>query len=689
MSFKRLLIPLFIIFFSYYSFGQNSSELLQHNINDKVGFLVNQSEKYGKDTNFYNSLNDLKKLLDVYKVDVGFDEFYSDNSILYVRESIMINPSECLAILEENIQHFKRSNPKHSLENNYHELANFYFKFGYLEKASDYYFENARIFEKVQDWISYGFTLIDLGNLYFSSEQYSVAKFYYDKAKEVFLKYITGDDLDYCMALYYNNNGLVELNLNNTDKAFEYFKIAYNYRLKSNRENLYSQSYYYFQMVYRQIGMKDSAVYYFNKTIDIQQEMGLYGELIGTLMDYSEYMVVEGQFDDALSTFNHINILIDKYNFPVYKTKLSYNIGILYNKLEQFDSAYYFMLKADSLSRVFYQKDFEELANMALIELCERNNDYKEEVKYYKRYIEILNENSKTNILKKEVQMQIAERKREESLNEEIANNNKRIIFNQAIALFLLIGIILLSAIAIYRYRKQRKILRNVINHRDLAYSIIAHDLRGPIGGVYSGLDLIEKGEVHDVETIKEIVSISHKSINTAYQLLENLLIWANYETNKNVFVPQTYFVNDILETVISLLEETAIKKRIELVSKINCNCRIFVDKNMISAIFRNLVSNAIKFSFPGSKIIFSSESFTDFCKVSIKDTGMGMSSAVISNIMNSKEIKSSLGTSNEKGSGLGLIILKDFIKKNNGYFTIESQVGKGTTFNVFLPKPK
>lgn len=232
--------------------------------------------------------------------------------------------------------------------------------------------------------------------------------------------------------------------------------------------------------------------------------------------------------------------------------------------------------------------------------------------------------------------------------------------------------------------------LKNINKAKDRLFSIIAHDLRSPFTGLIGFSDyLIEDIEDLSIDEIKTFAKKINESAKNIYSLLENLLEWSRIERGAIDPEIDEFDINVIIESSIYLLRANTSNKNITIINNINKPLYVKADHNMISSVIRNLLSNAIKFSYPNSKIYVEGIKGVEFNSIQIIDNGMGMSADVLSKIFDSSVHVSELGTNNEKGSGLGLIICKELIEKNNGTISCVSELNKGTTFTVSLPSVK
>ncbi|MFH1197861.1 MAG: HAMP domain-containing sensor histidine kinase, partial [bacterium] len=221
---------------------------------------------------------------------------------------------------------------------------------------------------------------------------------------------------------------------------------------------------------------------------------------------------------------------------------------------------------------------------------------------------------------------------------------------------------------------------------KDRLFSIIAHDLRNPFTTLIGASAFLSK-EFDDLPETekKKLISGIHSSSIKIYDLLENLLEWSRIQTGKSEYQPEWFYAHESGNLVISLLNETALKKRITISNIIPQDLKVFADKNMIGVVLRNLVMNAVKFSHPEGVIELSAAQLESSFEIKVKDNGMGIDEDKIPNLFSSGYV--SKGTANESGTGLGLRICKEFIEKNGGSIRVDSAKGIGSNFIISLPR--
>lgn len=222
---------------------------------------------------------------------------------------------------------------------------------------------------------------------------------------------------------------------------------------------------------------------------------------------------------------------------------------------------------------------------------------------------------------------------------------------------------------------------------KDKFFSIISHDLKGPLNSLtsFSGL-LINYFDSLSKEEIQTLAKDLDKSLKNLFALLENLLEWSRSQTGAIEFKPAAFDLSELVQENIDLLSAQAAAKTIKLEYEDPAPTPVMAHKNSVTTVIRNLISNSIKFTPTGGTITVSVKKSSDEALVSIADTGVGMSKEVIDKIFRIDAKHSTKGTADEKGTGLGLVLCKDFVEKNNGSIGVHSEEGKGSTFYFTLP---
>jgi signal transduction histidine kinase len=234
---------------------------------------------------------------------------------------------------------------------------------------------------------------------------------------------------------------------------------------------------------------------------------------------------------------------------------------------------------------------------------------------------------------------------------------------------------------------KHIKELKKLNAEKDKFFSIIAHDLKSPFNSILGFSELLlETVKKKDCESINEYSDIINKSSKRAMNLLENLVEWSLSQTGRMNFNPEYLEMVNLINEIVLLFSDMVKQKSIKIIKELPKTALLFADKAMINTVLRNLISNAIKFTNPGGEIKVTIHEKQNELLISVMDTGVGIKKDRFEELFQIDKNHSTQGTKNEKGTGLGLILCKEFIEKHEGKLWIESEVDKGSTFYFTIP---
>jgi two-component system, sensor histidine kinase and response regulator len=405
-----------------------------------------------------------------------------------------------------------------------------------------------------------------------------------------------------------------------------------------------------------------------------------------------------------------------KDNFGIIQTTIG--LGRAYKGLGNWHLASSYGLEGLSLANVMkYQGDIANASSL-LSAVYEREGNYRQSLDYFKRYKAAADSLANEGVRKKtfELEANYAFEKKEAALRIEHAKEislqasrlkslRTEISLCALAAIFLSILVVVLYRSRIVKDQNNRALnaknleieeqneciaqqaadLRHINSQKDLLFSIIAHDLRGPLNSLKSVLDLLKKRSLSEVEIAKTINSLKNNVDNSA-DLVNNLLYWARSQMNGIEASPVLLQAKPLAAAALNLFAMQAAEKKISLENKLGGDFTVYADKDMVQLVFRNTISNAIKFCRPGDKITIESGAMVaDLVEICVIDTGPGIKEEILEKLNNRKSVTTS-GTSAELGTGLGLMLSKEFVEKNGGHFRLVSTWGKGTTICFALP---
>ena len=217
-------------------------------------------------------------------------------------------------------------------------------------------------------------------------------------------------------------------------------------------------------------------------------------------------------------------------------------------------------------------------------------------------------------------------------------------------------------------------------------FSIIGHDLINPFNALLGFSELLRENiDVASKEELKSYANVMYHSSHTLFDMVQNILTWSRAQQNKIVSYPEMVNLHDLVNLVFDAQHQHATSKEIQLVNNVPKNLEVYFDRNMLEIIIRNLISNAIKFSNKNSTIKINVRINHQKVTVIIKDEGIGMSREKVDNLFNPDHNIKTTGTSDEKGTGLGLLLVKEFINLHKASIHVESKEGEGTKFILIL----
>lgn len=223
---------------------------------------------------------------------------------------------------------------------------------------------------------------------------------------------------------------------------------------------------------------------------------------------------------------------------------------------------------------------------------------------------------------------------------------------------------------------------------KDKFFSIIAHDLKGPFNSILGFSELLtDRIREQDYEEIEKYAMIIQNSARRAMDLIMNLMEWSRSQTGRMEFNPENMDFIVLIRTISQLLNDTAQQKAITLYTEMPEHMMVFADKAMMGTVMRNLISNAIKFTNPGGEIIISVEHKRNKLTITVADNGVGIRPEAMDKLFVIEKSYSTVGTQDEKGTGLGLILCKEFIERHGGEIWVESEVGTGSKFYFTIPE--
>jgi signal transduction histidine kinase len=560
--------------------------------------------------------------------------------------------------------------------------------------SSLHYFEQMKgIAEELNDTIKFAayynnkaMVLDELGNRLAAYENYM-------KALELFELL---DDQS-SLAVTYNNLAHINQSLNELEKSVEYFKKAIEINKRLNNLINLTMNYNNLGISYKELGRLDEAISVLKESLAIARQTGSIYDEARTEHNLGNIYKELGEFDLAKKSFLQ-SLKICSDNDIQYGLMLNYNgLAVLYEKTENWEQCEYFALRAIKLAQDFDHYPSLKASYRVLSLVYEKRNDNVKALEFYKLFHmaddTVTARDNRDVIIELQTKYE-TERKDLENETLKLENEKKSQIIKEQKLITIIVSVALLFVLSLViflirtqlRLRKvnqqinqlnqeiaaKNKLLEETVDTKDKLFSIIAHDLRSPFNSMLGFLNLmVEDFDSFDKDEQKSVLSDFYKKSTDLYNLVENLLQWAMQQKGEISYQPDYNDLWEILMEEITFLKSRADRKQIAIQNQVPENLSLYCDRNMISTIFRNIINNAIKFTPHHGTVTILAEIRNNDLDISICDTGNGMDDATINRILTSENFYSSKGTDKETGVGLGLKIVKEFIRAHNGDFLI------------------
>lgn len=534
--------------------------------------------------------------------------------------------SRSLELFNEGIQILSECNEFKWLSIAYGNLGNVYGEMGNYSKALECYYKCQKMLIELKDEHNEAQVILNIGTTYVQLNDYRSALKEYYKSLEIFEK--LEDSFSIGMTLM--NIGNAYILQKDYDNGMAFNVRALTYFEKMDNDLLIVKPYHNIGEVYMIKGEFEKAHEYFIKTLEISEEHNSKSNIAKSLADLTQFHERDG------------------------------------NKYADIDKGIEYGLRAAKILKEIKSQIMLKVVSETLSKLYSKKKDYESALKHHIEYVDILNEQFSEESTRKinnlRIYHQVEETKKQNEIirikNLELAEINEKLSIVSAA--------------------------------KDKFINILAHDLKNPVQVLTFSSEILAKHfDKYPKEKLRDNLERINKQSTHIANLLENMLQWARTQSGNLEADPLSFDINEIIDEAILLAREQAYKKSIELVKDTPNGAFVYADENMVFTVLRNILTNAIKFTPEKGKITIGvkhkdDKTFTVF----IKDTGIGMKKEVLEKLFRIDVNHTTLGTSKEKGTGLGLIISKEFVELNGGEIWVESQEGKGSTFYFTVPKP-
>lgn len=575
--------------------------------------------------------------------------------------------------------------------------------------------------------------LIGTHEMYTSN--YEKADFYYQKSITYHKRHNNLQELSKLYSLEGINNGMQ----NKSAKALDWFLQALSLSERIKDDAAVADLNYKIGIIYGQVEDYDNAVAYQNKSIRYAEQTGdkellmaAYGNLgmlLGQKEDYAsalealrktKLMTLElrnarnlpnvylnlgnvfretGKYDSSRIYLSEALKLYKEAGYPMGIAGTSNALADLYLKMHQYDSVIFYSSRSLDLAKQFEDLDLLYQNTYFLIRSYNARGKYQEAARLFDGLIELrdsmdIHHNQavvERTRLGYEIQQKESSIKTLESENEH-KTLQRNLLLGGSIGSMLFAA---LAAFSFFKIRKQNRLLKDQKEDlqemhlvKDKLFAVLSHDLRSPLSGVLGVIPLMEDRMLTEEEQQKVLADLK-MSASITLETLDNLLIWGTSQLNKGEAVTEAVDLGELSQNATALYQQVAEQKGVRLNCSIDSDTVASFDRNQLEFIIRNLLANAIKFSHQGQEVQITSHRADGRIILQVRDQGIGISPDAQKHLFDASYRKTAKGTSGEKGVGLGLTLIVDFLEKNGGTISVESEVGKGTCFTVVLPAAK
>jgi len=640
--------------------------------------------------------NELGKVY--YELSVALQDETPDSALYYANQAELI---------------FTRSDPAQLLPFLFKSKGKIYENKMAFERSLFYYRKAFDEFIKLENHQEIGSCALSIGNIYYEMADFSEAYYFYLQSLHAYER--AGDQAG--VARMENNLGAVSHEMGKLDEAEKHYQNA----LKIYRENKLpreeSNALNNIGLILYDRQQYDSALLYFREVLgkvdkdstgseeECYTLSAVYNNMALTYVELKEYSMALRYLRDGLSLARAIG---DQYTIG----SVFNNLGSVHREMNNQDSSLFYLHRSLQIAN---QHGFKHLKLESYDELAKLHaqagnyiSAYNWTLRYDTVYKSLFNEIQSEQIarLRARYEQELKDREIEQLQSESQVQR----MLNKVFIIFILVIIALVIIIAfnlrskkvtnrmlaernlqisdaIQKLSESEEELQHLNRSKDRIFSVVAHDLRNPVAAVAGFSELLyDNFDQFPVETQKEYLLQILQATQRMQNLLENLLIWARAQMKAVQYEPEPIKIKSIVDDCARELKANLDHKKIECVVKIDRKCVAYADKSMIHTVFRNLIMNGIKFSFPGGRIWITSEIAENACAVSVRDEGIGIQPEIQQKLFNANEVVTTPGTTGESGSGLGLVICSEFVERNQGTIHVRSEPGNGSTFTVNLP---
>lgn len=595
-------------------------------------------------------------------------------------------------------------------------IGKYYHTKGEFNKALSY-FENAlKIARKTPDKAIIPFIYTNIGKHHETKGNYVQSLHYYLDALKI------SEDLNNNIILgtTCNHLGNLYLKFGNHDESLSYHQKALKIRTEMGYLEGMGKSSKNIGQIYEDLGQLDSALVNYRKALDYCESVSYKKGITKSLRGIGKILEKKNNHQAALTYYLESLRNAKEMGYVKGIVYAKNNIGNIYNKMGMHQNAVQYL--QSSLALASEEKVMEVVKSnyFHLYQIYLNREDYATALHYHEEYLKtkdlLINQEKAKNIAELKVKYEMEKKEKENELlrkenqiqNLQIAQKN-RILIMAGIIFLLVFGLMVILYSRFVNKKKANKKLQELNNkvleqnnqlerlnkklnaanyEKDKFFSIIAHELRNPLWWFRNLADVLSKNfDKMDRDKLQKAIKSIDESAKNSFHLIDNLLQWSRAQLKRVNYKPQRNELKKLIEENIALIKSVADYRGIKIVCDVNKELYVSVDSELTNTVLRNLISNAIKYTPENGKIFISTRERNGHVIVSVMDSGIGISKKDQKKLFKEDSNFTTLGISHEKGSGLGLLLCKEFVEKNGGKIWVDSELNKGTTFSFTLPK--
>lgn len=652
------------------AFYYNKALMLAQNQDDTkltTEILINISKLQAKQSKFDIAETNCTKAIELARETENDRLLVEGNLLLAKIKVISSNFSEVLSILDPTLEKTKELNDSLLISECYDAYGAYYY-YSDIPQSIDYYIKSIRILEKYAETETLLSRVINIGSLYGRIGQNEQAIEYLLRGAEI----AENTHQDYVMSTVYNNLAAIYFEMQEVEKSKYYLEEALKIARNLNDEPMICGIMVNLGELYQGEKKYDVALNYYEQGLNNPAINNIPDQKIYTLHNIATLYYDLGEYNTSVQYAENALAMAKQLNITMHNVELYSILSKSYEKNQNYKKA----LENQKLYKIYNDSLFNLQSTEKIAEIQSKYDFDTAE--------------SENILLKKDNEIQ--------ALTIQKQKNRQYLLL---IILFLIFSVIVLAWFKIKRDRKtniilsaknaeielKSKELEKANIAKDKFFSILAHDLRNPFNSILGSMELLSNEyDVMSDDERRHFINLIYKSAQSTNKLLANLLEWSRTQRGGVKLDKKKNDVASLIKESVNLHQNLATKKEISIDNQVQDNTIAFFDKRTITITINNLINNAIKFTSQKGNVTISAERVNGSVHIAIQDTGVGIPPHALKSLFKIEVAQSTPGTDSEPGTGLGLILCKEFVEKNNGSIHVSSEEGKGSCFKISLP---